>query len=102
MRRRGIALQGGDFSGNSVRICGRRNAPDSKFRCDWELAPLDQEPEACPCFNVNAEGSLVDPNSTCYDSHNFGSQILPNQSIEYMGQNDPPGQLHLRVAGPSA
>ncbi|MCL2779101.1 MAG: hypothetical protein FWD73_13960 [Polyangiaceae bacterium] len=49
-----LALSGADFTGNSVRICGSRSAPDAKYRCTSTLTP-------CPCFNFAADGSLVDP-----------------------------------------
>ncbi|MCL2723662.1 MAG: hypothetical protein FWD69_04410 [Polyangiaceae bacterium] len=59
-----FALSGGDFTGNSVRICGSRPAPDPKYRCNDSLTP-DIEAgtdagDACPCFNFNPDGSLVD------------------------------------------
>ncbi|MCL2725460.1 MAG: hypothetical protein FWD69_13590 [Polyangiaceae bacterium] len=59
-----FALPDGDFTGSSVRICGSRMAPDSKYRCNSSLTP-DVEAgtdagDACPCFNFNADGSLVD------------------------------------------
>ncbi|MCL2725040.1 MAG: VWA domain-containing protein [Polyangiaceae bacterium] len=61
-----FTLSGGDFTGNSVRICGSRPAPDPKYRCNPSLTP-DVEAgtdagDACPCFNFNADGSLVDAN----------------------------------------
>jgi len=61
-----FAISGGDFTGNSVRICGSRPAPDPKYRCNPSLTP-DVEAgtdagDACPCFNFNADGSLVDSN----------------------------------------
>ncbi|MCL2725802.1 MAG: hypothetical protein FWD69_15350, partial [Polyangiaceae bacterium] len=59
-----FALSGGDFTGNSVRICGSRPAPDPKYRCNSSLTPdIDagtDAGDACPCFNFNADGSLVD------------------------------------------
>ncbi|MCL2778105.1 MAG: IPT/TIG domain-containing protein [Polyangiaceae bacterium] len=59
-----FALSGVDFTGNSVRVCGSRPAPDPKYRCNPSLTP-DVEAgtdagNACPCFNFNADGSLVD------------------------------------------
>src|SRR5262245_14705842 len=56
----------GDFSGNSVRICGARNpAADGKFRCDSELpgsastivvpGDPDSVTTECPCFDFAAD-----------------------------------------------
>jgi hypothetical protein len=57
-----FAISGGDFSGNSVRICGSRTPPaDGKFRCENSLSPADAGPDACPCFNFTADGNLIDP-----------------------------------------
>jgi alpha-tubulin suppressor-like RCC1 family protein len=121
-----FALSGGDFAGNSVRICGSRPPPDSKFRCNSSLSSPDAGPEDCPCFNFAADGSLIDPatggplvinglcpsvdfppadwtftysvfteqncagtqlndgnhNFTCFDSHDIGSMMFPNESVE--------------------
>jgi len=56
-----FAIGGGDFAGNSVRICGSRTPPaDSKFRCTNDLAAADAGPESCPCFNFDSNGNLID------------------------------------------
>jgi len=47
-----------DFANQSVRICGSRPAPDSKYRCDASIALAGSS--ACPCFNFTADGNLVD------------------------------------------
>ncbi|MCL2723720.1 MAG: hypothetical protein FWD69_04705 [Polyangiaceae bacterium] len=54
-----FALSGGDFTGNSVRICGSRPPPDPKYRCSSSLT--SNVDGACPCFNFAADGSLIDP-----------------------------------------
>ncbi|MCL2725201.1 MAG: hypothetical protein FWD69_12275 [Polyangiaceae bacterium] len=59
-----FSIAGADFTGNSVRICGSRPAPDPKYRCDWSLTPTVDAGEdagtACPCFNFTADGNLAD------------------------------------------
>src|SRR5215467_13849825 len=64
-----FGIGGGDFAGNSIRICGARNpAADGKFRCDSVLPPDSSSvsvpgptSEDCPCFDFNSDGTLVDP-----------------------------------------
>ncbi|MCL2778209.1 MAG: VWA domain-containing protein [Polyangiaceae bacterium] len=53
-----FAIAGGDFAGNSVRICGSRTAPDPQYRCIASLTPHPED--ECPCFNFAADGSLVE------------------------------------------
>ena|GEM_PF-2326949 len=53
-----FSMSGGDFTGNSVRICGSRPAPDAKYRCASSLIPPDEM--ECPCFNFVSDGTLVD------------------------------------------
>ncbi|MCL2778233.1 MAG: hypothetical protein FWD73_09530, partial [Polyangiaceae bacterium] len=55
-----FAIAGGDFAGNSVRICGSRTAPDPQYRCIASLTPNPED--ECPCFNFSADGSLVESN----------------------------------------
>jgi hypothetical protein len=57
-----FAISGGDFSNNSVRICGSRMPPaDSKFRCVSDLGSSDAGADAggCPCFNFEPNGTLA-------------------------------------------
>lgn len=65
-----FALGGGDFYGNSVRICGARvHAADSKYACDSVLpgdasslaVPGLHQGEECPCFDFASDGTLKDP-----------------------------------------
>ncbi|HEX5058881.1 MAG TPA: hypothetical protein VFV99_05945 [Kofleriaceae bacterium] len=65
-----FGLGGGDFAGNSVRICGQRQmAADSKYFCDSVLpgdsssveVPGPHPMEECPCFDFASDGTLVDP-----------------------------------------
>jgi hypothetical protein len=51
-----FSVVGADFSGNSVRICGSRPPADLKYGCASDL--LDENVE-CPCFDFNADGTLV-------------------------------------------
>jgi hypothetical protein len=65
-----FALGGGDFYGNSVRICGARvTHADSKYACDSVLSadessvavPGPHQGEECPCFDFASDGTLKDP-----------------------------------------
>jgi hypothetical protein len=49
-------LSGGNFSGNSVQICGSRPPVEGKYRCNSSLSGPDGGD--CQCFNFNADGSL--------------------------------------------
>lgn len=52
--------QTGNFSGNSVRICGARNpAADTQYPCASDLADLGGTAGSCgPCRNFLADGTL--------------------------------------------
>jgi hypothetical protein len=65
-----FGLSGGDFAGNSIRICGARLIPaDSKYACDSVLpgdassvaVPGPHYGEECPCFDFASDGTLKDP-----------------------------------------
>jgi hypothetical protein len=65
-----FGLSGGDFYGNSIRICGARVYPaDSKYACDSVLSPYSSSVavpgphpmEECPCFDFASDGTLIDP-----------------------------------------
>jgi hypothetical protein len=54
-----LQVSGADFSGNSIRICGaRQEVADAKYACDSDLLDTSDE---CPCFDFNADGTLVTP-----------------------------------------
>lgn len=53
-----ISLSGGDFTGNSIRICGSRDEdPDDKYRCEKRLPAH----HGCGCFEFDASGAVLDP-----------------------------------------
>lgn len=58
-----FALSGGDFTGNSVRICGSRTQADGKYRCNSQLsAQSDGGGDGCGCFEFDSTGAVLDPN----------------------------------------
>lgn len=58
-----FALSGGDFTGNSIRICGvRAESADGKYRCNSTVSvPADDGGTVCPCFEFASDGAVLDP-----------------------------------------
>ena len=79
-----FAISGGDFSGNSVRICGSRTpSAEAKFRCFNSLNDAFGlgETDPCPCFTFDAEGNLSTDTSNGVDVSAGIPHLCPTEDV---------------------